>query len=72
MGNKNVEENLYQSIIVNDFEKINVNIITSQMEQWALLSNVGNYIHYNKNHINYYKLDVKALEPKIIRGYMIS
>ena len=34
------------------------------MEQWSILSNVINYFQYKRNHIDYYKLDVKALEPK--------
>ena len=43
------EENPYQSMIINGFEKINVNIETSQMENWLILSNVINYIQYNRN-----------------------
>ena len=48
-------------MILNGFDRINVN--TSQMKQWSVLSNVINYLQYNKNPRNYYKLDVKALEP---------
>ena len=49
---------------INDFDRINVNVNTSQMEQWSILSNVINYVQYNRNPSNYYKLDVKALELK--------
>ena len=51
-------------MIINYFEKINVNINTSQMEQWSILSNVMNYVQYNRNLRDYYKLDVKALKFK--------
>ena len=34
------------------------------MEQWSILSNVINYVQYNRNPIDYYKLDVRALELK--------
>ena len=37
---------------------------TSWMEQWSILSNVINYVQYNRSHIDYFKLEVKALEPK--------
>ena len=34
------------------------------MEQWSTLSNATNYLRYNRNPANYFKLYVKALEPK--------
>ena len=34
------------------------------MEQWSVLHNVTNDVHYNGNQIDYYKLEVKALGPK--------
>ena len=34
------------------------------MEKWSILSNVINYAQYNSNHIDYYKIGTKALEPK--------
>ena len=34
------------------------------MEQWSILSNVINHVQNNRKPINYYKLDVKALESK--------
>ena len=33
----------YHKIIINNIDK--ENIITSKMEQWSILSNVGNYVH---------------------------
>ena len=41
-NNDNEEENLYQSMIRNDFDRININVNTSQMEQWSILRNVIN------------------------------
>ena len=34
------------------------------MEQWSILSNVVNYIQYDRNSKDYYNLEVKALEQK--------
>ena len=51
-------------VIINDFKKVNANINSSQMEQWSILSNFLNYVQYYRNHIDYYKLDIRALEPK--------
>ena len=40
------------------------NIITSQMEQWSILSNIVNYVQYNRNPKNFYELNVKAIDQK--------
>ena len=37
------------------------------MEQWLILSNVVNYVQYDRNPKNFYDLDVKALDQKIHR-----
>ena len=49
-------------MIINDIHRINVNVNTSQMEQWSILGNVINYVQYNLNSSDYHKLDVQALE----------
>ena len=41
------DENLYRELIVNNVYKIENTL--SQMEQWSILSNVINYVQYNKN-----------------------
>ena len=51
---------------------INANVNTSQMEQWSIHSNVIVYADYNRNPRDYYKLDVNALQPKIIGKYMTA
>ena len=66
LGNDNEEENQYHTLIINDFDRINVNVNISQMEKWLILSNVVNYVQYTRNPRDYYKLEVKALEPKSI------
>ena len=54
-------------MIINDFEKINVNVNTKQMEQLTKPGNVIKYPQCNRNPIDYYKLDIKALESKCYR-----
>ena len=54
-------------MIINNIDRINANVNTSQMEQWSILSNVINYVQNNMHHRDYYKLDIKALELKIHR-----
>ena len=34
------------------------------MEQWLILSNVVNYIQYDRHPQNYYDLDIKAIDLK--------
>ena len=51
-------------MIINDFKKSNINFNTSQMEQWSILSNIINYVLYNRNPIDYQKLDVKPFKSK--------
>ena len=47
MDDTSGEINPYHKIIVNKAERDNT--ILSQMEQWLILSNVDNYIHYDKH-----------------------
>ena len=61
--NDSQEENLIQIMIINYFE-INVNFNTSLMRPWSLLSDFIHYVQCNRNVIDYYKLDINALEPK--------
>ena len=57
------EVNPYQNIILNEFDR--ENIIASQMEQWSILSNVVNYVQYDRNPRDFYNLNVKAINQKI-------
>ena len=62
--NDGEEENPYKTMILNDCEQSSINIHTSQLEPWSILSNDIHYVEYNRNLIYYYELDVKALGPK--------
>ena len=45
-NNNEEEENSYQNIIINEFDRKNT--IASQMEQWSILSNNANYAQYDR------------------------
>ena len=34
------------------------------MEQWSILSNVVNYVQYDRNPKNFYDLDIKDIDEK--------
>ena len=48
----------------NDFQKVSVNINKSQMERRSILGNAIYYVQYNRNHIDFNKLDSNALNSK--------
>ena len=52
----------YHEIITNKIDK--ENIITSQMEQWLILSNVVNYVQYQRHSKDFYDLDVRMTSQK--------
>ena len=52
----------YYNIIINNIDRENV--ITSQMGQWSILSNIVNYIQYDRNPRNFYDLDIKAVDQR--------
>ena len=56
------EVNPYNNIIINNIDRENV--ISSQMEQWLILSNVGNYVQYDRNPKNFYDLVVIVIDKK--------
>ena len=41
------------------------------MEQWLILSNVVNYVQYDRNPKSFYDLNVKAKIKRVIGRYMI-
>ena len=67
-NDKEGEENPYWNILINEFDR--TNIITLQMEQWSILSNIVNYIQHDRNPRDYYNLEVKALWQKNLRKYI--
>ena len=58
----NSEINSYCDIIENKAERDNT--IISQMEQWSILSNIFNYVQYNRHPKNFHNLDIKAINQK--------
>ena len=53
---------LYRQLIVNNAEKIET--VLSQMEQWSILSNVINYIQYDKHPKNYHSLNISTVNKE--------
>ena len=53
------DTNLYRELIVNNAEKIEP--LLTQMEQWSILSNMFNYIQYDRHPKNFHNLDISAL-----------
>ena len=51
--------NPYRKLMVNNAEKVDT--ILSQIEQWLILSNVVNYIQYDRHSKNFYNLNIKAV-----------
>ena len=58
------DENLYRELIVNNAYKIEHTL--SQMEQWSILSNVINYVQYNKNPKNSHSIIIKPVNTNRI------
>ena len=58
----NGEINPYHEIIVKKEERDDT--IISQMEQWSILSNVVNYVQYNRHPKIFYNLDIRAVDQK--------
>ena len=62
MDDSTGDVNLYRELIVNNAEKVET--VLSQMEQWSILSNVINYIHYDKHPKNYHSLNISAVNKE--------
>ena len=50
------ETNPYKELIVNNAEKIE-----PLLAQWSILSNMVNYIQYDRHQKNYHSLDISAV-----------
>ena len=53
------DTNPYKEMIVNNAEKIEP--LLAQMEQWLILSNILNYIQYDKHPKNFHSLGISAV-----------
>ena len=54
--------NAYREFIVNNSEEVET--VLSQMEQWSILSNIVNYIHYDRHPKNFYNLNIRAVNKE--------
>ena len=52
--------NPYRELIVNNVEKVET--VLSQMEQWSILSNVVNYIQYDRHPKDFYNSNIRAVK----------
>ena len=59
MDNNTGDENPSRELIVNNAGKIEITL--SQMEQWSILSNVINYVQYNKSPKNVHAMSIKPI-----------
>ena len=55
----NGDTNPFKEMIVNNAEKIEP--LLEQMEQWSILSNMLNYIQYDRHPKNHYNLGISAV-----------
>ena len=58
IGDTSREINPYKELIVNNAEKIEP--FLAQMEQWSILSNMLNYIQYDRHPKNYHNLGISS------------
>ena len=54
--------NPYRELIVNNTEKIET--VLFQMGQWSILSNIVNYIQYDKHSKNFHNLNIRAVNKE--------
>ena len=59
MDNISGNENLYRELIVNVAGKIETTLF--QMEQWSILSNVIDYVQYDKHPKNFHSMSVRPI-----------
>ena len=62
LDDTNGDINPYWELTVNNTEKVDT--ILSQMEQWSILSNIVNYIQYDRHPKNFHNLDIKAVNQR--------
>ena len=54
--------NPYRELIVNNVEKVET--VLSQMEQWSILSNVFNYVQYDKHPRKFHSLNISGVNKE--------
>ena len=56
IGDTSGDTNPYRELIINNAEKIEP--LLTQMEQWSILSNMLNYIQYDRHPKNFHNLEL--------------
>ena len=54
--------NPYRELIVNNTEKTDT--VLTHMQQWSILSNIVNYVQYDRHQKNFYNLNVRAVNKE--------
>ena len=62
LDDTNGDINPYRELIVNNAEKIQT--VLSQMEQWSILSNVVNYIQYDRHPGHFHSLNISTVNKQ--------
>ena len=70
----NGETNPYKELIVNNAEKVEP--LMTQIEQWSILSNVLNYIQYDRHPKTYHSISINAVNKHKIdtkeKGHIVE
>ena len=67
MDDNSGDENPYKELIINNAYR--VENVLPQMEQWSILSNVINYMQYNKNPKNFHSITIRPVKcNKVVKG----
>ena len=64
LGDTRGDINPYRELIGNNAEKIGT--VLSQMEQWLILSNVVNFVQYDKHPKNFHNLNIRTVNKENI------
>ena len=59
MNDTSGNENPYRELIVNNAGKIETTL--SKMEQWSILSNIINYVQYDKHSKHFHSMSVRPV-----------
>ena len=65
IDNTSRDVNPYRELIFNNAERIEQ--VLAQIEQWSILSNVINYVQYDKHPKNYYSLNISTVNKEKCR-----
>ena len=62
IDDRSEDTNPYKELIINNIEKIEP--LLAQMEQWSILSNMPNYIQYDKHPKHCHNLGISAVNTR--------